>query len=116
MKWNLREIKMPVSGSFGGDLYYQVAELQGLLVLTVASEHSPSEESQSDSPNCAGFCKSKRKRGDLSNIPVLQINHTIPICNSRQAKVTTSRDGDTGSTQIARAHNGPTKGHLSPPQ
>lgn len=52
---------MPVSGSFGGDLNYQVAELQGLLVLTVASEHSPSEESQSDSPNCAGFCKAKGK-------------------------------------------------------
>lgn len=61
MKWNLREIKMPVSGSCGGDLYYQVAELQGLLVLTVASEHSPSEESHSDSPNCAGFCKAKGK-------------------------------------------------------
>lgn len=75
MKWNLREIKMPVPRSFGGDLYYQVAELQGLLVLTVASEHSPSEESQSDSPNCGGFCKTKGK-GETCTIPVLHITHT----------------------------------------
>lgn len=67
---------MPVPGSFGGDLYYQVAELQGLLVLTVASEHSSSEESQSDSPNCGGFCKTKGKGEALSTIPVLHITHT----------------------------------------
>lgn len=49
----------------------------------------------------------------MSNIPAPQINHTIPTCHSRQAKVTTSRE-EISSTQEITAHNHPVKGHLCP--
>lgn len=60
--------------------------------------------------------QSKRKGEYLSNIPTLQINHTVPVCNKRQAKVTTSREGQIDNTEMQTAHKCTTKGHFSPPQ
>lgn len=60
--------------------------------------------------------QSKRKGEYVSNIPTLQINHTVPVCNKRQAKVTTSREGQIDNTEMQTAHKCATKGHFSPPQ
>lgn len=104
MKWNLREIKMPVSESFGGGSVLPSSRAAGLIGPDCGIRTLPFRRVAVWFSKLCWVLQSKRKGKYLSNTPTLQIDRTIPVCNKR-------RDGNTW--EMSAACKCTTKGHFS---